>query len=92
MTKTASIVEQRREDRKRTDGEVWISVEGAGAVTFAGRLIDSSKSGFRASHQHSVLAAGQQVSFRHSFGEGRAVVMWNRIVEHGVQSGFLILD
>lgn len=90
--KTTSIGEQRREDRRPAEGEVQLSTEGPGSFTFHGRLIDSSKSGFRASYQGASLATGQQVRFRHSLGEGRALVMWNRILEQRIESGFLILD
>jgi len=90
--KTTSIGEQRREDRQPADGEIAISVEGPGSFTFQGRLIDSSRSGFRASYQGFSLSTGQPVRFRHSLGEGRALVMWNRILEQHIESGFLILD
>lgn len=73
--KTTNIGEQRREDRQPAEGEVQLSTEGPGSFAFQGRLIDSSKSGFRASYQGVSLATGQQVRFRHSLGEGRALVM-----------------
>jgi len=90
--KTTHIGEQRREDRQPAEGEVHLSVEGPGSFAIQGRLIDSSRSGFRASYHGASLATGQRVRFRHSLGEGRALVMWNRILERHVESGFLILD
>ncbi len=92
MTKSACIAEQRTEDRSPAHGEVWFALDGPDARQFRGSLVDCSRRGFRAAHPQTSLSAGQRVRFRHSFGEGRALVMWNRIVEHHVESGFLILD
>jgi hypothetical protein len=85
-------VEQRREERKPASGEILLVLEGPGSLEFKGRLIDSSTSGFRATHSHAALSSGQSVSFRHSLGSGRALVMWSRILAPNVESGFLILD
>jgi hypothetical protein len=92
MTVRACVAEQRKEDREPANGEVWFALEIPDCLEFRGRLIDLSKSGFRASHPHAALSTGQKVRFRHSFGEGCALVMWNRILACHVESGFLILD
>ena len=92
MTKQTQIVEQRTEHRETAVGEIWFALQGPGFLDFQGRLVDSSKSGFRAAHQHKSLSTGQQVRFRHSLGEGRALVMWNQILAGHVESGFLILE
>lgn len=92
MKKQNSGAEQRREERKPASGEIWFVLEGPTSLKFKGRLIDSSASGFRASHSHAALLSGQPVSFRHSLGSGRALVMWSRILAPDVESGFLILD
>jgi hypothetical protein len=84
--------EKRREERKPASGEIWFVLEGPTSLEFKGRLIDSSASGFRATHSHTALSSGQPVSFRHSVGSGRALVMWSRILAPDVESGFLILD
>ncbi len=84
-------MERRGENRKLAKGEVWFT-EDAGSLEFSGRLIDSSNSGFRASHSHKSISTGQQVRFRHALGQGSAVVMWNRILDRHIESGFLILD
>jgi hypothetical protein len=91
MTQRTCIVEQRKEDREPAHGEVWFVLEGPGSLELRGLLVDSSKSGFRASHPHTSLSTGQRVRFRHSHGEGRALVMWNRILDRSVESGFLIV-
>ncbi len=92
MTKSACMVEQRAEVRSPAQGGVWFSLDGPDPRQFQGSLVDYSRRGFRAAHPQTSLTAGQRVLFRHSFGEGLAVVMWNRILERHVESGFLILD
>jgi hypothetical protein len=92
MTRTACIAEQRREDRAAASGVVRFVLEGTEPVEFQGRLVDCSKGGFRSSHTHASLSTGQQVRFASRFGEGHALVMWNRILEQRMESGFLILD
>jgi hypothetical protein len=92
MTKSACLAEQRTEVRSPARGDIWFALEGADSREFRGSLVDYSRRGFRAAHPQTSLSAGQSVSFRHSFGEGRALVMWNRILERHVESGFLILD
>jgi hypothetical protein len=92
VKKQTSGVEKRREERKPASGEIWFVLEGPVSLEFKGRLIDSSASGFRATHSHATLSSGQPVSFRHSLGSGRALVMWSRILAPDVESGFLILD
>jgi hypothetical protein len=91
MTKQTCVPEKRVEGRKRARGDVRFVLDGPGALTFEGSLLDTSKSGFRASHSHAALSTGQRVQFRHSLGAGRAVVMWNRILARHVESGFLIV-
>ena len=86
------MIEKRREDRKPARGKIWFALEGAGSSEFSGRLRDSSKSGFRATHSNAALSTGQRVLFRHSRGKGRALVMWNRILAPEVESGFLIIE
>jgi hypothetical protein len=92
MTKSACLAEQRTEVRSPANGDIWFAVEASDSREFRGRLVDYSRRGFRAAHPQTSLSAGQSVRFRHILGEGRAVVMWNRILERHVESGFLILD
>jgi hypothetical protein len=92
MIKSACLAEQRTEVRSPAQGDVWFALEAPESRQFRGSLVDYSSRGFRAAHPQTSLCAGQSVRFRHSFGEGLAVVMWNRILERHVESGFLILD
>ncbi len=84
--------ERRREKRSPTSGEVSLLLEDPEPVVIRGRLFDSSENGFRAAHDRTALCAGQEVGFRHATAQGRARVVWNRILAEHVESGFLVLD
>ena len=56
-----------------------------------GELMDVSASGFRMAHANQSLHSGQVVQFSHSLAVGAARVMWNRIVDQRVETGFLIV-
>jgi hypothetical protein len=85
------VREKRREARRQADGLVRIEFSNPRAVTIDGRLIDVSPSGFRIAHACTSLAAGQVVDFSHSGASGHARVMWNRILDASVETGFLIV-
>ena len=56
-----------------------------------GELVDVSPSGFRMVHANQSLQSGQLVNFSHGFAAGTARVMWNRIMDERVQTGFRIV-
>jgi len=87
-----SVAEQRRETRRRGHGRVLVHPENPGLRDIQGRLVDVSASGFRMAHDCSALTAGQYVAFRHVEAKGRARVVWTRILDDSVESGFLIAD
>lgn len=84
--------EKRRESRRRVDGVVKVEFSNPRAVKIQGRLVDVSTSGFRMTHECTSLAAGQVVEFSHSEMSGRARVMWNRIQDSRVETGFLVIS
>lgn len=86
-----SKAERRKDQRFPASGELWLILDGPGALEIEGRLIDLSRGGFRAAHGYAGMAAGREVRFRHAGGEGKARVVWNRILAGSVESGFLIL-
>jgi hypothetical protein len=92
MTMRTCIVEQRKERRDPAEGEVWLTLEGGSGVELVACLLDSSQNGFRVSHKYTALSSGQRVRFRHNTSCGNALVMWNRILNHQTESGFLVLD
>ena len=54
-------------------------------------LLDYSNSGFRAVHAYTALHTGQVVDFQHAVAVGQARVMWNRIADDRVETGFLVI-
>ena len=84
------VHEKRREERRPANGSVRVQFSNPRVIRIEGRLIDVSSGGFRMSHEYTSLAAGQVVEFAHSEATGSARVMWNRIVERAVESGFLV--
>jgi hypothetical protein len=91
MSARAMQLEKRREQRRRGTGSVEIRFGDPKARRVEGVLIDVSASGFRMAHQDAALEAGQIVEFSHPEAAGKARVMWNRIVEGRVETGFLLV-
>ena len=87
-----SVAEQRRETRRRGTETCWCAPESPGSRDIQGRLVDVSASGFRMAHDCSALTAGQYVAFAHVEAKGRARVVWTRILDDSVESGFVLAD
>jgi hypothetical protein len=88
---TGQRLEQRREARRPADGEVVFRFGDARKEVRA-RLVDRSESGLRIEHDSPDLTSGQLVEFRIGATQQRAArVIWTRILEGRVESGFLIL-
>ena len=85
-----SVAEQRRETRRRGQGNVLVHSESPGSRDIQGRLVDVSASGFRMAHDCAALTAGQYVKFAHVEAKGRARVVWTRILDGSVESGFVV--
>ena len=83
--------EQRREERRAAAGRVHVRFRDPRPISIDGWLIDISTHGFRMAHNFSSLAAGQIVEFSHPETAGRAQVMWNRILDGGMETGFRIV-
>jgi hypothetical protein len=86
------VAEQRRETRRQGHGNVLVRPESPASRDIQGRLVDVSGSGFRMAHDCSALSAGQYVTFAHVEARGRARVVWTRILEDSVESGFVVAD
>ena len=86
------VLERRGKERTPAEGEVVIFFEDPEPVEIHGRLADLSSDGFRASHSFPGLCSGQVVRFQHPFSAGKARVIWNRVTDSHVESGFLILS
>jgi hypothetical protein len=85
------VRELRREERRQADGAVRVRYANPRPVEIEGRLVDISKSGFRMAHNCVTLVSGQVVEFSHLEASGKARVMWNRVVEERVETGFLVV-
>ena len=86
-----SGAERRTERRHKAEGQLKLCFNDPGHHEVTGRLVDYSKSGFRAIHDYAALHTGQVVEFQHVVAVGKARVMWNRISDNRVETGFLVL-
>lgn len=86
-----AIHEKRREVRQPAEGPVLVSFSDPQRMEILGDLMDLSPSGFRMTHANQSLQSGQLVEFSHSLAIGVARVMWNRIMDHRVETGFRIV-
>jgi PilZ domain len=82
--------DRRNEPRSSAEGTIEVSLD-APEIRLTGELIDVSHTGFRVAHKYAALRSGQTVSFRHASGSGRARVVWNRVLNDCVESGFVTL-
>lgn len=87
-----SIHEKRREVRRPVAGTVRVRCSNPEPLEIQGHLIDVSPSGFRMAHACLSLAPGQVVEFSRVEAAGRAQVMWNRILEDRVETGFFVVE
>lgn len=85
------VTDRRCEPRFPVSGVVELTVVDLAPRRFTANLLDRSRHGFRVAYECAGLHSGQEVRFEHSFGKGRAKVMWTRIVGDQAESGFLIL-
>jgi len=83
--------ESRKEPRRAAEGEVRVRFENPKPREILGRLVDVSVGGFRMSHEYAALEAGQMVEFSHVEAAGRARVVWNRIADANVETGFVVV-
>ncbi len=88
---TLTAADRRTESRHYTEGNLQFSFDDPSPQDITGRLMDYSKSGFRAMHDYPALHTGQIVEFRHMQAFGQARVMWNRIADDRVETGFLVI-
>ncbi len=83
--------ESRKEPRRPVSGEVHVRFENPRRQEILGRLVDLSVSGFRMAHEYAALETGQMVEFSHIEAAGRARVVWNRIADARVETGFVVV-
>lgn len=83
--------DRRTEPRLPASGQVKLRPEGFATTSVPGQMLDINSSGFRARHSFQALVSGHIVDFAYGSLQGRARVVWTRIVSDHVESGFLIL-
>jgi hypothetical protein len=83
--------DRRIEPRRPASGQVKLRPEGFATASVPGQMLDINSSGFRARHSLQALVSGLIVEFVYGSIEGRARVVWTRILSDQVESGFLIL-
>ena len=89
--KYSNPADRRTEPRRPASGAVKIRPDGLPAISIPGEMVDINDSGFRARHSFQALGSGHIVEFAYGSVQGRARVVWTRILSDHVESGFLIL-
>jgi len=80
--------DRRTEPRFEANGMVVLRVE---KVSIPGRLLDVSEHGMRIEHMYAALASGMVLEVEREGARRTARVIWNRIKNEGVESGFYLL-
>lgn len=90
--KDAGAVEDRRsEPRFQATGVVRLLISGPQSVAVPGRILDVSQHGMRIEHMYAALTAGSMIEIESGSTQYTARVVWNRIKDDGVESGFYLL-
>ena len=85
-------MEKRREPRRTAEGPLRLLPRDPNLTgNIQARLLDVSRSGFRARHDCLHFYNGLEVDFSRGGLAGRARVVWNLILGQQIESGFLIL-
>lgn len=84
----AAANDRRSEPRAKANGVVLLCVD---KVAIPGRLLDVSEHGMRVEHMYAALASGMVLEVERDGTRRTARVIWNRIRNEGVESGFYLL-
>ena len=80
--------DRRSEPRFESNGIVVLRID---KVAIPGRLLDVSEHGMRIEHMYAALASGMVLEVESEGARRTARVIWNRIKNEGVESGFYLL-
>lgn len=83
--------DRRCEPRFVASGEVNLLVGGPRELAIPGRILDISLHGMRVEHMYAALTSGLVLTIQASDRDYTARVVWNRINDDGVESGFYLL-
>jgi len=83
---------ERNEDRVPAEDEATVYVtDGDRLLEVHARLVDMSPHGLRVMHRYPGMPIGREIRVLHPCGAQRALVIWNRKVEGGYESGMRIV-
>ncbi|MFN0101532.1 MAG: PilZ domain-containing protein [Bryobacteraceae bacterium] len=83
--------ERRGEQRFNATGEVHLLIGGPQALSIRGRILDVSEHGMRVEHMYPALTSGLMLQIESGSTQYTARVVWNRIKDDTVESGFYLL-
>jgi len=83
--------DRRESPREAADGTVEISFSAPALTVVKGVLVETSASGFRASHDCEALEPGLEVQYLRTGSRGSARVIWTHVLEGRRVSGFLVI-
>ena len=87
-----NIDDRRREPREEAEGRVRLFTVELERLAFEGEMRDASANGFRLEHDNQRVRSGEEYRFESPHSSGLARVMWNRILDNSVESGFFIVS
>jgi hypothetical protein len=76
--------------REAASGALEISFDTPVPTTVSASLVETSSTGFRASHDSKVLEPGLNVSYKRDGVSGEALVIWTHVLGGRRVSGFLV--
>ncbi|HMK28385.1 MAG TPA: PilZ domain-containing protein [Terriglobales bacterium] len=83
---------ERNEDRVPAEDEATIYVTNSDhLLEVHARLVDISPHGLRVMHRYPGMPVGREIRVLHPAGTQKAIVIWNRKVEGGYESGMRIV-
>lgn len=83
--------DRRTEPRFPASGEVRLIINGPQSLTIRGRILDVSQHGMRVEHMYAAITSGTMLQIESGSVQYTARVVWNRIKDDGVESGFYLL-
>ncbi len=83
--------DRRGEARFSATGEVRLVIDGPQAISIPARILDVSQHGMRVEHMYAALTTGMLILIDSGSTQFTARVVWNRIRNDGVESGFYLL-
>lgn len=83
--------DRRAEPRFAASGEVRLLLNNPQSLASPGRILDVSQHGMRVEHMYAALTSGTILQIESGGTQYTARVVWNRIKDDGVESGFYLL-